>query len=219
MTPKLYMDEISSAVRSVLLTAKALNVTLDLKRVELNNEGQLSSKFMKLNPHHKVPTLVDNGYVIWDSHTIIAYLVGKYATDDSLYPRDIHKREVIDQRLHFDSEVNNDILKIIMNYVMYRDCENIPREVRDKMNQIYDLMETFLEEDWIAGNFISIADLILIPSITTMNVIHPIDFQKYPKIHCWIKRSEKQPFYIANQNGLNKLKCMLSCNGCLLCTA
>lgn len=58
-----------------------------------------------MNPQHTVPTLDDDGFYIWDSHAISTYLVGKYGKDDSLYPRDLHKRAIIDQRLHFDSGI------------------------------------------------------------------------------------------------------------------
>lgn len=58
-----------------------------------------------MNPQHTVPTLDDDGFYIWDSHAISAYLIGKYAKDDSLYPKDLQKRAVIDQRLHFDSGI------------------------------------------------------------------------------------------------------------------
>lgn len=43
--------------------------------------------------------------MIWDSHAITAYLVEKYASDDGLYPKDLQKRAVVDQRLHFDSSI------------------------------------------------------------------------------------------------------------------
>jgi glutathione S-transferase len=58
--------------------------------------------------------LEDSGYVIWDSHAIIAFLVGKYGKDDSLYPRDNPRRSVIDQRLRFDSGVVSFITKTIL---------------------------------------------------------------------------------------------------------
>lgn len=56
-----------------------------------------------MNPQHTVPTMDDNGFYIWDSHAISTYLIQKYGKDDSLYPKDLQKRAVIDQRLHFDS--------------------------------------------------------------------------------------------------------------------
>lgn len=59
-----------------------------------------------MNPQHTVPTLVDDdGFTIWDSHAIMVYLVAKYAQNDSLYPKDLKKRAIIDQRLHFESGV------------------------------------------------------------------------------------------------------------------
>lgn len=60
---------------------------------------------MKKNPQHTVPVLEeDDGFVVSDSHAIMAYLVTKYGKGDSLYPAtDVKRRAIIDQRLHFDS--------------------------------------------------------------------------------------------------------------------
>lgn len=59
----------------------------------------------QINPQHTVPTLDDDGYILWDSHAINTYLVEKYGKDDSLYPKDLKKRGRVDQRLHFNSGV------------------------------------------------------------------------------------------------------------------
>lgn len=59
----------------------------------------------QMNPQHTVPTLDDDGYILWDSHAINAYLVEKYGKDDSFYPKDLKKRGIVDQRLHFDTGV------------------------------------------------------------------------------------------------------------------
>jgi glutathione S-transferase len=59
-----------------------------------------------MNPQHTVPTLVDDdGFTIWDSPAFLFYLVAKSAKHDSLYPKDLKKRAIIDQRLHFESGV------------------------------------------------------------------------------------------------------------------
>lgn len=66
-----------------------------------------------------MPTLDDNGIVIWDSHAINIYLVTKYGKDSFLYPEDLYIRAVINQRLHFDSGVLFPaILKVIVRIIL-----------------------------------------------------------------------------------------------------
>ncbi|KAH0809059.1 hypothetical protein GEV33_013732 [Tenebrio molitor] len=187
MRPKLYMSEICPSARAVVLTAKVLELTLELKEVQP----------CKLNQQHAIPTLEDSGYVIWDSHAIIAFLVGKYGKDDSLYPRDNPRRSVIDQRLRFDSGVVSFITKTILNPILYEDNEKT-------ITDIYTVVEHFFDDNncWIAGDDISIADLSLIPSITSLDVVVPIDEKQFPKLARWVKKAESMPFYEANKKGL-----------------
>lgn len=39
------------------------------------------------------------------SHAIAMYLADKYGKDDSLYPKDLKNRAIVNQRLFFDSTV------------------------------------------------------------------------------------------------------------------
>lgn len=52
-----------------------------------------------------MPTLEDGDFYLFDSHAINAYLVSKYGKTDSLYPKELQKRAIVDQRLHFDSGI------------------------------------------------------------------------------------------------------------------
>lgn len=84
------------------MLAKALGVQLNLKALNLQAKEHLTPEFLKLNPQHTIPTLVDNNFAIWESRAILGYLVEKYAKNDSLYPKDPQKRAVVNQRLYFD---------------------------------------------------------------------------------------------------------------------
>ncbi|KAG8256024.1 hypothetical protein J6590_078406 [Homalodisca vitripennis] len=47
----------------------------------------------------------DSLYPQRSARSIMTYLVSKYGKDDSLYPRDLRKRAIVDQRLHYSNDV------------------------------------------------------------------------------------------------------------------
>jgi len=102
MAPEYYYDLISAPCRGPMLVARALGVPLTLKPMSIVAKDTLKPEFLALNPHHTVPTLVDGDFVLWESKAIIGYLVGQYAQDSPLYPRDPKRRAQIDRLLYFD---------------------------------------------------------------------------------------------------------------------
>lgn len=218
MAPTLYMSEISPSCRAVLMTARILGLTLKVKKIDLCKNEQLTPHFIKINPQHTIPTLIDNGFVIWDSHAIIAFLVGKYGNDDELYSKDIMERALIDQRLHFDSSVVNNFTRTILNPMLYNSDYIDIQDHKVSILKTYALMEKFLRcFPWIAGKKLTIADLSLIPSITSLNVLLPISKEDYPNLTKWIERAENLPCYVENQNGLNLLRDLLQNTCCCPC--
>ncbi|KAH8400716.1 hypothetical protein KR009_000529 [Drosophila setifemur] len=204
----LYGLDASPPVRAVKLTLAALDLPYEYVNINISGKEQLSPGYVEKNPQHTVPTLEVDGHYIWDSHAICAYLVSKFADSDALYPKDLLQRAVVDQRMHFESGVVfADGIRSIIKSVVFFGKKTMPKERYDAIIQIYDFVETFLGgNDYVAGSHLTIADFSLISSITSLEAFVDFDPVKYPKIHAWIQRLEKLPYYEeANGKGAKQL--------------
>ncbi|KAH8407440.1 hypothetical protein KR222_001262, partial [Zaprionus bogoriensis] len=193
----------SPPVRAVRLTLAALELPYEFVVVNIVERAQLSEEYLKKNPQHTVPMLEDDDACIWDSHAIIAYLVGKYGKNDSLYPKDLLQRAIVDQRLHFESGVVfANAVRSITKPLFFFGQKIIPKERIDAIVEVYDFVEVFLKDhDYMAGDQLTIADFSLVSTISSLPAFVDIDAVKYPKITAWIKRMEQLPYYSENDKG------------------
>lgn len=101
----LYYAVGSPPSRACLLLLRTLNLEVAVKELNLGAGDQFRQDFIKLNPLHQVPVLVDDDFVLTEGRAILGYLVNKYSPQSSLYPSDSQKRARIDQRLYYDATV------------------------------------------------------------------------------------------------------------------
>ncbi|XP_016957851.3 glutathione S-transferase 1-like [Drosophila biarmipes] len=192
----LYGLDGSPSVRSVFLTLRALGVEFEYKIVNLLEKEHLKPEFLKINPLHTVPVLDDDGFILIDSHAINSYLVGKYGKDDSLYPKDLKRRAIVDQRLHYDSSVVTSAGKNILAPLLGENKTEIPQARIDALEGVYKNLNLFLESgDYLAGDNLTIADFHITAALTAFLVFLPLDATKYPKLAAWIQRIKELPYY------------------------
>ncbi|KAJ3663899.1 hypothetical protein Zmor_008117 [Zophobas morio] len=213
MAPTLYMIPPSPPVRSVLMTAKALGLTLNEKIINFPAGEHLQPEYLKLNPQHTVPTLVDDdGFAVWDSNAINPYLIGKYAKDDSLYPQDLQKRAIVDQRLHFNGSVAFGAVAGIVRCILYEGKTCLDDNDKTRVEQVYAFLEAFLDDGkpWMAGDCLTVADYNLYATVSAGDVLVPIDGQKYPKVATWFEKVGNLPEAEATKKGLAIFESLIS---------
>lgn len=66
--------------------------------VDLAKGEQNAPEFVKLNPNHRVPVLVDNNFVLWESYAIMQYLAD-ITPGQNLYPTDTVARADVNRWL------------------------------------------------------------------------------------------------------------------------
>ncbi|KAI1285673.1 Glutathione S-transferase 1, isoform C [Halotydeus destructor] len=181
----------SGPCRSVIMTARALNVELNLKYVDLQKGEQLKPEFVAINPQHCVPTLHDteSGLALWESRAICAYLVNKYAPGHSLYPECPVKRAKVDQMLYFDIGTLYKALADVLYPTLFHGKE--PEEGKEQVfKDKLALLDGYLSGGkYVAGDALTIADLSVLASVSFLDVAS-YDLTPYANIVAWRARLE-----------------------------
>ncbi len=81
------------------------NIKFNSHQLNLAQNEHKCEEFLKINPTSKVPAIVDNGFVLFESNTIMRYLCNTRNIADEWYPKDPWQRALID--LYFDWHAQN----------------------------------------------------------------------------------------------------------------
>jgi glutathione S-transferase len=95
---KLYDGRMSWNGRKVRLLAAELGVPLERITLDFQSGQYKTADYLAKNPNGKVPTLEDEGFVVWESHAILKYLASKHP-ERGLAGRDVKEQAHVDQWL------------------------------------------------------------------------------------------------------------------------
>ncbi|XP_049773488.1 glutathione S-transferase 1-like [Schistocerca cancellata] len=192
----LYNHPLSPPCRLVRLIAGIIGVDLKIEDVKDVYKDLKTPEMLKKNPQHTVPVLVDNDLYISESRAIVMYLVSKYAKDDSLYPKDVNKRVLVDQRLFFDQDLFKRILNVFMPVFQGKEVE--PSSI-EKANDGLETLNRMLDsKQFLAGDKVTIADYAVANSLLALelNPKSGVDATKQPNVKQWLPRVESShPVY------------------------
>src|SRR5579859_7715663 len=82
----------SSNVMKVIWLLEELR--LPYERIDVGGPfgGTDTAEYRAMNPNGLVPTLEEDGFILWESNAILRYICSAYAPDSPLWPRDLRAR-------------------------------------------------------------------------------------------------------------------------------
>jgi len=165
--------------------AAALGVALKPILMDYRKGDHLKPEFVKLNPQHTAPTIVDDGYVLYESRAIIIYLQETYGKDDSLYPKnDPQAKGIINQRLFFDAQTLFPAMVEYYYAFMFFGKPQDPEKFK-AIEKPMEILNAFLENSkYAAGDNMTLADFSLTTTISFYEALQ-YDLSKYPNIVRW----------------------------------
>jgi glutathione S-transferase len=84
---KLYIFPPSGRVLGIVALKNHLALDCEVQPINLGRGDQLTPQYLALNPNKKMPTLEDDGFVLWESNAILSYMAAK-RPDSGLWPSD-----------------------------------------------------------------------------------------------------------------------------------
>ena len=194
---KIYGQTRSRTFR-VLWLCKESNITFEQVPISIHvPDAQAKEEwYVKLNPNARIPSIDDDGFVMWESGAINLYLAKKYGAG-GLYPSRIEDEARAWQWSFWGmTEVERPVLTAMMNRAVY------PEEKRDKAAA--DAAERALAQPLkvldgalgrspnLLGEGFTVADL-NVASILAWARPAQIDMSAFPKLAEWLKNCAERP--------------------------
>ncbi|KAL4148859.1 hypothetical protein QTP88_003004 [Uroleucon formosanum] len=206
---KLYYTEWSVPCRSVMMIGKMLDIPFEMIELDLKKRDRYDSEYENINPLRKAPVINDNGFILWESRAIMVYLVQKYGANHqlNLYPANLQIQANINKMLQFDMGT----LTLAFNnlYGMWALYKSPKTEYKQtKLLDAFQIFDTLLENQFAAGNSLTLADVALFVNIITIEAAGEINLNEYKNINFWYTKCNTLLTNYKNVNtiGLNIIR-------------
>lgn len=186
----LYHDTPSSNCDRSKIVLAEKRLSWESVRVRLAQKEQKKPEFLKLNPYGKIPVLVDDGKVLFESCIINEYLDEKYP-DPPLMPKDPYLRGrgrvLIDYALNYAHEpywaLRGEMLKSHA-----QQNQAVLAETRDKLRRLFTYLDEELNnKDFFTGGF-SLTDIAILPRLVRMETYGAVPAPSLPRLGAWLER-------------------------------
>ena len=102
MAIRVHHNPASQHARRVRMTGLELGLDIEWKLVDFSKGENRSPEYLALNPAGKVPTLEEDGFVLWESNAIMAYLADQ-KPGVGLYPTETRERALVNRWLFWEA--------------------------------------------------------------------------------------------------------------------
>ena len=187
-------------VKKVLWATEELGLKYQRIDAGLQFGVNKTPEYLKMNPTGLVPTIDDDGFVLWESHTIVRYLAAKHGMG-SLCPSDPRARadaeRWMDWAFTFQNAMRNVFWGLIRTPPEKRDSKAI-EEGRRKSIELLAIPESALSRNpFIAGKVLTMGDIPLGCELQRYMRV-PIERPKFPNVDAYFERLRERPAFTKN---------------------
>lgn len=154
----------------VWLALEMKQVPYKLNILSFQANDTTKPEFVALNPRHTVPTIVDDGHVLWESLAILEYLDERFTSGLKLYPGDAKARARIRRLIQeMAGYLVTEAIDVITGELFFKgdaapDMDKVAQG-RERLKQELEYFAGELRGKYLAGDSPSAADAVLYPCL------------------------------------------------------
>jgi glutathione S-transferase len=201
MTITLYDVQPSPHARKVRLLAAELGIKLTKVACDPRSGETRTAEYLATAPNGRVPTLEEDGFVLWESPAILKYLAAK-RPDRALGGSDPKTQALVDQWICWwvsGPEVAFDALawELLIKPKVLNQPGNDPGTVADahaRIDRFLPVLDKQLKGRHVIGP-LTVVDFLIGPRLDTAPGILQFDISRYANIASWLKRLHAKPYW------------------------
>jgi len=188
----------SSNVQKVLWCCAELDIGYEREDIGGPFGGNDKPEYRALNPNGLVPTIIDDGFVMWESNAIVRYLCAKHGKG-TLYPTDAKRNADADRWMDWQQTTLGPPMGILFRAMIKSPPDEIPMSEVDGAMQkaipMWRILDAQLaRHPFVAGDALTMADIAL------GNAAHrwfrlPRQRPELPHVEEWYARLNARPAY------------------------
>ncbi|MDR9750432.1 glutathione S-transferase [Pseudomonas sp. SZMC_28357] len=196
---KIWGRKNSSNVRKALWAAEELG--LEYETIDAGGAFGVvdSPEYRAKNPNGRVPMIEDGDFVLWESNSIVRYLMASHASDSNWYRSDLQRRATADKWMDWTTSSFTDPFRVVFWGVLRTPAEQQNwTAIKAGIKTCDDLLSTvnaaLAEQPYLSGDEIGMGDIPLGSFIYAWFEM-PIERAPQPHIEAWYARLRQRPAY------------------------
>ena len=155
--------------------------------------------YVKMNPNSLVPTIDDDGFVLWESNSIVRYLGAKYGAG-GLWPSDPARRADTDKWLDWQlATISPALFPAFMGLIRtpaeQRDHKAIEASIA-RCSELFGIFDAQLgKREFIGGSTLTIGDIAMGCAVNRWYLM-PVERPSLPNTEAYLERLKKRPAFV-----------------------
>ena len=104
----------------VWLALEHKKIPYEMKTISFSSGELEKPEFLAVNPRHKVPVIVDDGFALYESNAIVEYLEEKYSSGERLFPADTQQRALVRRIIQEADLYLNPSMRLMIEEIFFK---------------------------------------------------------------------------------------------------